>query len=60
MVSRIGERLISPARLQVKLATHDGFPPSKLEERVGEIAAHCLGRLPMLVDEFVAGAIEIF
>jgi len=60
MVSRIGKPLTSPAVLQVKLATHDGFPPVKLEGPVDEIAAHCLGRLSMLVDDFVAGTIEIF
>ena len=60
MVSRIGEPLTSPALLQVKLATHDGFPPVELEGRVEEIAAHCLGRLPMLIDAFVAGTIEVF
>ena len=60
IVSRIGQPLTNPALLQVKLATHDGFPPIKLERRVDEIAAHCLGRLPMLVDAFVAGTIEIF
>ena len=60
MVSRIGESLTNPALVQVKLATWDDFPPIKLQGRVDEIAAHCLSRLPMLVDDFVTGAIEIF
>ena len=60
MVSRIGAPLTTPALLHVKLATHDGFPAAELEGRVEEIASHCLGRLPVLVDHFVNGAIEIF
>lgn len=60
MVSRIGQPLTNPALLQMKLATHDGFPLAKLKKRVDEIATHCLHRLPMLEDDFVAGAIEIF
>jgi len=60
MVSRIGEPLNHPALMHVKLATRDGAPPIELKVRVDEIAAHCLSRLPMLVDDFVAGAIEIF
>jgi S-adenosylmethionine synthetase len=60
MVSRIGQPLTNPALLQVKMATRDGVPAAEFEGRVNEVATNCLSRLPILIDDFVAGAIEIF
>jgi S-adenosylmethionine synthetase len=60
MVSRIGAPVREPPILQVKLATRDGVPPAQLKTRVEEIVADQLGRIPSLVDAFVAGEIEIF
>lgn len=60
LVSRIGQPLINPAVVELKIATRDRVPPFELKGRADEIATRCLSRLPMLVDDFVAGAIEIF
>lgn len=59
-MSRIGAPLTNPALMQVKLATRDGLPPIELKPQVDGIIAHCLGRISMLVDNFVTGTIEIF
>jgi S-adenosylmethionine synthetase len=60
MVSKIGAPVTDPAIVQIRLATADGGPADRFEKRAGEIAADRIGRLPRLVEEFVAGAIEIF
>jgi S-adenosylmethionine synthetase len=60
MVSRIGAPLTSPALLQVKLATQDGEPPARFKRRAKEIAVACLDHIPKLIDDFVAGSVEIF
>ena len=60
IASRIGRPLASPAMLQVKLATQDGYPIDSLRRRVEDVTARCLSRVPKLVDEFVAGAISVF
>jgi S-adenosylmethionine synthetase len=60
MVSRIGAPVTSPAIVEVKLATRDGVPVAALRPAVEEIAAASLDRIPMLIDEFIAGAIEVF
>jgi S-adenosylmethionine synthetase len=60
MVSRIGSPLSRPALLQIKIATRDGIPAGQLQNRIDEIAADRLAHIPRLVDDFVAGKIEIF
>ncbi len=60
MVSKIGAPVTDPAIIQIRIATADGAHATRLKERVREIAADRLGGIPRLVDEFVAGAIEIF
>jgi S-adenosylmethionine synthetase len=60
IASRIGRPLASPAVLQVKMATQDGHPIDSLRQRVEDVAAGCLGRVPKLVDDFVAGTISVF
>ena len=60
MVSRIGAPVTKPALVQVKLATRDGLPAIQLKERVEDIVADHLSRVPQLIDELVAGAIEVF
>ena len=59
MVSQIGSPVTRPVMTEVKLATRDGFPVAQLESRVAEIAAS-LGNVPKLVDNFIAGTIEVF
>ncbi|KAB2916709.1 MAG: methionine adenosyltransferase [Hyphomicrobiaceae bacterium] len=60
LASRIGSPVTSPAVLQVKLATRDGAPVDLHKGRVEDIAAETLARVPLLVDEFIAGAISVF
>ncbi|HEY1360799.1 MAG TPA: methionine adenosyltransferase [Xanthobacteraceae bacterium] len=60
LVSRIGAPVTRPAVVNVKLATTDGSPPAELESQVSEIVGAHLARVADLLDEFVAGAIELF
>ncbi len=60
LVSRIGAPVTSPALVQVKLQTRDDLPADRLRPRVEQITAALLSGIPRLIDEFVAGAIEIF
>jgi S-adenosylmethionine synthetase len=60
LVSRIGTPLTEPALLHLKLKTRDGSPIDPLSSRITEIAAGYLFRIPKLINELVAGAIEIF
>jgi S-adenosylmethionine synthetase len=60
LVSRIGTPLTNPALLHLKLKTRDGSPVAALSSRINEIAAGHLSRIPKLIDELVAGTIEIF
>ena len=60
MVSRIGAPVTNPALVQVKLATRDGLPAIRMKARVEDIVTHQLSRVPQLIDEFIAGAIEVF
>ncbi len=60
MVSRIGTPVTSPAVLQVKLATRDQFPVAQLRRQVEEISVNALSGIPNLIDDFMAGKIEVF
>jgi S-adenosylmethionine synthetase len=60
MVSQIGSPVTKPAMIEIKLATRDGFPVAGLEPKVAGIAADCLAGVPKLVEEFIAGTIEVF
>lgn len=60
LVSQIGSPLTSPALLDVKLRTWDGAPAQQFAERVKEISISCLARIPDLIEEFVAGSIDVF
>ncbi len=60
MVSSIGAPVTDPAIVQIKLSTVDGIPASRFRKRAEEIVAERLGNIPHLVDEFVAGRIEVF
>jgi S-adenosylmethionine synthetase len=60
MVSRIGTPLTRPELLHLKLRTTDGLPVSQLQPRVKEIAQEHLSHIPKLIDDFVAGTIELF
>jgi S-adenosylmethionine synthetase len=60
MVSRIGTPISEPAMLQIRLSTRDRYPLAKLKQRVEAISADRIARIPLLVDDFVAGKIELF
>jgi S-adenosylmethionine synthetase len=60
MVSRIGTPVTTPALLQVKLATRDGAPAAQFKRRVEEVAMDCLSHIPQLIDDFIAGTVEVF
>jgi S-adenosylmethionine synthetase len=60
MVSRIGTPVNRPALMQVKLATTDELPVGQLKQRVQEVAADHLSRFPKLIDDCIAGTIEVF
>jgi S-adenosylmethionine synthetase len=60
MVSQIGAPVNKPALLHLKLRTEDGLPTDQLKPRVEQIAAEELDRIPKLIDDFVAGAIDVF
>lgn len=60
MVSRIGSPVAEPAIVQVKLATRDGLPVENIRREVEGLVSDHLARLPALVDDFVAGRVEVF
>lgn len=60
LVSRIGAPVSRPAILQIKVATRGGEPIDALRRRIEEVAADQLGRIAGLVDEFVAGTVDVY
>jgi S-adenosylmethionine synthetase len=60
MVSQIGTPVSRPTMLQIRLATRQGIPVAQLRKRVEEIAADRLAYIPRLVDDLVAGTIDVF
>lgn len=60
MVSQIGAPVTNPVIVAIKLGTRAGYPVAELRDRVEDIAADRIARIPDLVDEFVAGVVELF
>lgn len=60
LVSRIGSPITEPALVQVRIATRDGAPASRFSSLIEEITATRIARTPELVEDFVAGAIQIY
>ncbi len=60
LVSRIGAPVISPALANVRLATKDGVPVTRLQAVVEEVAVHHLSCIPHLIERFVTGTIEVY
>jgi S-adenosylmethionine synthetase len=60
VMSRIGTPVTSPAVVHIKLAMRDGPATAQVETRVAELAADRIARIPTLVDEFVAGSVDVF
>jgi hypothetical protein len=46
--------------LQLKLASRENISLDRLRPRIEEIVAYRLASIPRLVDNFVAGGIEVF
>jgi S-adenosylmethionine synthetase len=60
LVGQIGASVIEPALLHIKLATADETPVAQFERRAEEVARAHLARSSELVDDFIAGAIDVF
>jgi S-adenosylmethionine synthetase len=60
IVGQIGAPVTEPAMLQVRLATCDGVPVDRLKHRITEIVTDRLARALTLVDDFIAGTINVF
>jgi S-adenosylmethionine synthetase len=60
LISRIGRPLTEPALLHIGLATLGGLPASQFATYAREIAHDSLAVIPALVDDFVAGKIDVF
>jgi S-adenosylmethionine synthetase len=60
MVSKIGAPVTAPAIIQIRIATVNGVPAARFKTGACEIAADRMRCLPRLVEEFVAGEVEIF
>ncbi len=60
MVSRIGAPVTRPAIIEVKLTTRDQYPVTQLRQRVEEITADALNGISGLINDFMAGNIEVF
>ena len=60
LVGQIGVPITEPALLHIKLATADGTPVAQFERRAEEVARAHLARSPELVDDFIAGAIDVY
>jgi S-adenosylmethionine synthetase len=60
LVGQIGVPVTEPALLHIKLATADGTPVAQFERRAEEVARAHLARSPELVDDFIAGAIDVY
>jgi S-adenosylmethionine synthetase len=60
LVSRIGHPVTAPAILQVKLAPRNGGPVTQFKQQIEEVVTDRLSRVTKLIDDFIAGTIEVF
>ncbi len=60
IASQIGAPVTEPTIVHARLATRDGVPATRLRPVVDDIVAAGLTRAPKLVDDFVAGTIDVF
>jgi S-adenosylmethionine synthetase len=60
LLSEIGNPLTEPVMIHLRVSTHDGSPADRLEGRMREITREELQGATVLVDQFVAGGIELF
>jgi S-adenosylmethionine synthetase len=60
MISKVGAPVTAPILVQIRIATLDGVPIDWFRQRASEMVAEGIARIPELVDELVAGTIEVF
>ena len=60
LLGQIGAPVAEPALIHIKLATQDETPVARFERRVDEVSRAHLGRTLQLVDDFIAGTIDVF
>ena len=60
LLSQIGRPVDDPALAHLRLRTRDGAPAEALAARAAEVLAAELGRLPALLEAFVAGEVDVF
>jgi S-adenosylmethionine synthetase len=60
ITSRIGAPITEPELIDVRIATRDGMPVAPMEPAIRDIADAGLRRAPKLVDDFIAGTIDVF
>jgi S-adenosylmethionine synthetase len=60
IVSQIGAPVTEPALMHVKLATHDTIAPTQIAKEVNAIARDKLDSIPQLIDELIAGMIQVY
>jgi S-adenosylmethionine synthetase len=60
LMGQIGAPITEPALVHVKLATRDGTLVAQFQRRVVDISSAHLGRTSELVDDFIAGRIDVF
>ena len=60
LVSKIGARVTEPAIVQIRLATADDIPAARFKAHAAQISSTCLESIPDLLEDFLAGAIQLF
>lgn len=60
LATQIGTPIQEPALLHIKLATRNEIPAVQFTRRVEEVARESLARTTELIDEFIAGTINVF
>jgi S-adenosylmethionine synthetase len=60
LVGEIGAAIEEPALVHIQLATREGALVAQFERRAEEVVRAHLARSLELVDDFIAGAIEVF
>jgi S-adenosylmethionine synthetase len=60
MVGRIGTPISKPAIMHITLRTIEGMPADHFTDRAAAIAAAELDRIPAIVEQLLAGSIEVY
>jgi len=60
MVSQIGAPVSAPALIHLRQAMRENIAPEQVRQQVGHLVERHLADIPKLVDDLVAGAIDVF